>query len=953
VLQAQRTLDSLMMVREAGPDTAYDKDSKAYIGQVDKWKKDIEVAEVEQALVAALLLAVPDSLVYDDVDGWKAQIDALVEDSATVEYNKYQTKMEMANYYTNYIHDGVKAFNDAAEAWKAENPAVDNPGSEPKKTDAKYKDHSDTIKVMMKKGDVQDRSWDKFVYLLGSYKDVVYPASKKSPKNTIFTFSTTGDTVTVIANQALKEYVMGAAGNGKKSQKAPAVYDSLKTADYGLEGVYDILSRELVISEEEAATPEAIEEAKKAAAEKDSIWAAHRQILIDGVAAYVPFNEAEAVLEYEEEENGEGAKKMVEAVKAIKTAFSNVEGVAQNVNFDYYDSTEIFKAIIAFAKAREEYLDYSAPKEIDPQDAVKRDSTVFYYSEGKSGADKPIIASKKFSELTFEELRAGKYEYFLDDDPGNQGDYKKWTPGTVVNAFANILSQLMGEDFVTAITADPIVAVADNNMSKALYNTYTVKTWADPQTIQKGGSDYVPEDLQAAKDTVVAKINEFIGVYNSFWFVNIAKVDPAGTNDVDVAAKEYLEEMDKIDDPDNKIAEKREKLVEEVNKLFSTAYPKNDPKRYTKATFKPYENEAPIVTLTSGSVDQTDAVSAVLVSVDPNTPADAPQDYWTTNDINANSAILKNNGATGTDFYNYIAAYNAYYKLVDQKATTDLADIRKQINAVITAFSDDAAREGKFLEDKYNSDHDTWETNKPLYDAYVAALKEFTGTDSKGKANGVQKFSAPTTAPADFTSVAEVLMGNAVEPKNAYGTYPGTWQKKLGGKQLELANELFPEYPESIKAWDEQIEDDNDQITHDRILINAAKDAYFASATIADELVKDKDGNKPANWDELVKNYEEANKRYRARLIGIIEELQEEIEANEECIAKFNQGLPQLDIAIAKAERVLRVETARLDGYKEALAYAKANLDRILEYVKSLDANFVIPEAPKTSTATI
>lgn len=61
VLQAQRTLDSLLMVRESGAiDTSeagstYDPSSKAYIGQVDKWKKDIETAEVEQALVAALL----------------------------------------------------------------------------------------------------------------------------------------------------------------------------------------------------------------------------------------------------------------------------------------------------------------------------------------------------------------------------------------------------------------------------------------------------------------------------------------------------------------------------------------------------------------------------------------------------------------------------------------------------------------------------------------------------------------------------------------------------------------------------------------------------------------------------------------------------------------------------------------------------------------------------------
>ena len=134
------------------------------------------------------------------------------------------------------------------------------------------------------------------------------------------------------------------------------------------------------------------------------------------------------------------------------------------------------------------------------------------------------------------------------------------------------------------------------------------------------------------------------------------------------------------------------------------------------------------------------------------------------------------------------------------------------------------------------------------------------------------------------------------------------------------------------------IQETEDELLHYATLIQAAKKAYFASAKIAGENVDD-----AANWDELIENYKAANKAYRERLIGIIEDLQSDIETIEQAIAKFNQGIPQLDIAIAIAEKELTVEKARLQGYEEALAYAKANLDHLLEYIKSLDVNFVVP----------
>jgi hypothetical protein len=298
-------------------------------------------------------------------------------------------------------------------------------------------------------------------------------------------------------------------------------------------------------------------------------------------------------------------------------------------------------------------------------------------------------------------------------------------------------------------------------------------------------------------------------------------------------------------------------------------------------------------------------------------------------------------------------AYSDYYDAVNDKVEEDLAYIKAWIEGVEATFeADEEAAPGKATK-QYNDDHKAWETTKKnydtkkaAYDEYVAAKAEFAGitVDEKGDTT-VNAIVGPLTDPCtglipgeEFATIASVEIPELVEPKNVYGFYPGLWNEDLGGAQLEAAQMLFPEYPVELQEWDVTIQETEDQLLHYATLIQAAKAAYFAAAKIAGENVED-----AANWDELVENYKAANKAYRERLIGIIEDLQADIETIEEAIAKFNQGLPQLDIAIAMAEKELKVETARLQGYEQALAYAKANLEHLLEYIKSLDVNFVVP----------
>ena len=261
------------------------------------------------------------------------------------------------------------------------------------------------------------------------------------------------------------------------------------------------------------------------------------------------------------------------------------------------------------------------------------------------------------------------------------------------------------------------------------------------------------------------------------------------------------------------------------------------------------------------------------------------------------------------------------------------------------AFEADEAQAGIFDEEKYNAAVAKFNAAKAKVDAWKAAAKAYTGAEvAPRKIVGTYPDPASITWKSDGTGRFELAEYSDFTPNTA----TGEWVSKIGGKtfggtQLELAKEIFPEFPAKLKEWSEAIALTEDLLQHYHILLQSAKDAYFAAAKANNELVQNKDKVDPTNFDQLVENYKAANKRYRERLVGIIEKLQGDIETLEERIAKFAQGIPQLDIAIAEAEKDLQVETARLKGYEEALAYAKANLDHLLEYIKSLDVNFVVP----------
>ena len=933
VKEAQAYLDSLREWKARFADKGWDSENHNYKYKVDLWQREVDRAAERMAFYKAKLEEVP-SPDEIDMNEWNAELEAMQAeiDALTYNYNTTTVK-EIAEYYVNYVHDGVKAYNDAITEFCDEyggNITASEvkliAGGKKTQDDFKGKMADSIAFPKFPQGKISAATFNKFGYLLKSYK-------QPAPNATTDIMAPATDTIKIVGpvNQAMKDFIMGKAGNGENSQKYEFTdKDKVKHtlyANYGLWGAYDILERELVTAQEEAASEEKVKELKENMAKQDSIWKTHRQILIDGLANYAPYKKA--IDEYTKavSENGKGATKMVDAIKAIKAAFNHIVNVEQNSNFDYYDSTEVFKALIAFAEAREEYLDYTAPKakDIDPMDPVKRDSTVFYYSKGKSGADKPILASKKFSALTWAELRASEYEYDLT----GKGDNKPYG-GTVVNAFANILTQLMGAEFVTAITADPIAAVSvANGMTEALYNTYTIKTWADPKEVQIGGESYMSAEITAKKDAVKDAVQEYLDVYNAYWNQSVT----AAGNEFNAyfAAVEASAKADKI-------ADEKKKAEKAIADLLD---PDLDPKCYTLATFKPYADEAPIVTFTGSDVDATDAMCAILTAVDPACTDKTDNTYFETNPISG-GAIFNGNK---TDFYNYMKACYDYYVATNPQITDELAAIKEWVETVEKTFESDAA---KAEQDDTKAFKD-WEKKYNAALERYAALAAFTGVDEEtGLPLGLRPIVGTYADPASITP------NNYFElfEINVLGDVVG-WSESLGGAQLEMAETCFPEFPATWQAWKEAIDEYNDEKAHLEILMDSFKTAYFAAAKAAGYNEFNNAGKAAGDWDALYKAYKDAREAYVQTLKNKIEAQKTIIDTNKKKIADYWSEVPAIDIEIADAEANLVIEKRRLAALEEGIAYAKANMERVLEYVQSQDANFVLLNAQTSDLTTI
>lgn len=956
VKEAQAYVDSLKEWKARFADKDWDSNGHRYLYKVDIWQRGLERAKARQEEYKAKLEEVP-SPDEIDMNEWNAELEAMQAEIDALTYNFNTTTVkDIAEYYVNNVHDGVKAFNDAVTVFLAQFDGYNlNPLTKAEealikageKTQDDFKQQmADSIQFdKLAKGKISAPTFNKFAYLLKSYKQES-PISKADPKNNIM--APANDTIKIVmANQSMKDFILGKAGNGENSQEYKWT-DKNKVehtiyANYGLWGAYDILERELVTKQKEAASPEKIAELKKAEHEADSVWATHRQILIDGLAKYKPYTDAIAKYEAAVKENNTGASAMVEAIDAL---VEQVNIIADHGSWTLNDSTAMFNAIVAFAAAREQYLDLTA-KQIKEKFGENANPLYFHYTTASAPV---VIDSVKFTDLKLADFR--KVE-----DRGSKGKnspyaFSKLDDGTVEfagtknEAFTAVMNQLFGEQMKNKVNVDPVAKIADTEMENVfndgtgsaakytpLYGMYKYVAGDPAKIVNLDGTEFVPKSVSAAKDAVKAAVNDYIDVYNSFW---AQSVTAAGTE-----YDAYFAAVEADPTATKKIADEKKKAEKAITDLLDSDL---DPKSYTLATFKPYADEAPIVTFTGANIDETDAILAILTGVDPKCTDREDNEFYKGNI--SGSAIFKDNK---TDFYKYMKAAYDLWAATNEEITNELAAIKAWIEGVEKTFEADAEKTGKADEAGYKAWQKAYkaatEHAADLIE-FIGALAEFTGVDEEGDPNGLVVILGTYDDPDSITPDNWFELLN----KNILGDCDG-WIENLGGAQLALAEELFPDFPEVFQGWKEAIEEYNDEKAHLEILMDSFKAAYYAAAKAAGYDEFNNAGKAAGDWDALFKAYKDAREAYVNKLKAAIKAEEETIDTYAKMIADYWSEKPVVDIEIADAEANLTIEQHRLAALEQALALAKANMEKILEYVQSQDANFVLLNAYANNTA--
>lgn len=898
VMEAEKALADAKRAKEIGkynPDYAWDSETHSYQNLVDLYSRAIERAKGYIAEDEEALKNVPE---LPDVDAWNAELQAYQAVANDAEYSRHELTQEAAAYYVTYVHDGVKAYNDAIDAWVDEHEAVANPGTAPKAPAEKDYPASkyglnDTITVPALEQKTTP-AYAKFDYLLDSYMTQDSPVSKADPKNKMIFVNAEGN-YDVVANIAMKEFILGDEYGDVKTQKV--TIDKTKyEADYGLFGAVSVLLRDKVLNPDVPADPE---KAREAADKALAAWQADHDTLAAGLLAYQPYIDAVKNYDALKEAQNTNGDEMVKAVYALMEALNSVNNVGISKN----DSIAIMDGISAFAAAREKYFDYTW----DPEGTDKFDRKFYWF--GNTIGDTLNIA---WSAVSYDALRTNeKFGVTLETQK------KFCDPATdKEDAIGHMVYQLINQTFGKEIkNNDPkwsfdLANINDDNC-KAFYTLYkfipdSAPDAGDAHFVLNDGKDtpYSSAAVTAAKKAVDDAIAAYKDCYERYWYQTWPYTGVINSDmDEETVAKQF--------DPNQEI----------------------DIESYTIGTFTvPFiiPNAWDAANVPTG----TNALGAILGSVDE--AATQPKAANLTFFGGSDDSIVFGTAGDPTDLNVYLYA-EYLYQLALNPAVGDIAEIQAWVEAVAAAFdaqAEDAAAAAKKAYDKaveqYNKDKAAYDKKKAAYDEYQAALKEFTGTrkvDGKDVINGLKKITGSYPDVASIQYKFELV-----------DVIDGEWIETLGGKQLELANQYFPEFPAKLNEWYEENEKIDDDIAHAQILIAALKPAYFAAAKAAG-YAEDLDA---ANYDELIENYKAARKAYVDAIKADIEAQEAAIDANMKLIADFESADSQADIDIAKAQADLDKETKKLNTMEEVLKGARENLERIFQYLETLDVNFVI-----------
>ena len=543
------------------------------------------------------------------------------------------------------------------------------------------------------------------------------------------------------------------------------------------------------------------------------------------------------------------------------------------------------------------------------------------------------------------------------------------------------------------------VPEADNHENKGAHIHYAEKIDGHNK-----GDVYNPtsKEADAVKDAVV----DYMKVYNRFWAEDDSKNEAKITN----AVADYLEALVKqanlsveedAEEDDIKAADEK---VAETEAAMNNALKALNDLIYTLDTFtKPYNA---ITFVGEEKIVYTEAMGAILGSVDPNRDG-ATGDYFEADGLvekegvnHTRAAVFfgegTDEGKITTEFYDFM--YASYvYELALNPAKDDIDEIEDWVKAVEAAFEKDAENAEKDDKKAYEAALKAFNDLKERsenYEAFNKSITEFVGTHKEiknGKEVEVLNFTYSQLSNVNkygyfirtqnakgkgYWTVdneaytyegVEIPIARDYKPyidpetgkesgytwssiyllEEVIGYYTGEWDTtKIGGQMLKNAKDFFPKWPAKIKEWVEAFDEIKDNIEHNQIKKDAAKNAYYFAAAAAGYFddIKDqlkKDYNKPVGWDELEKAYEDAKAAYLESIQKQIEKKDKDIEGWYKDIADVEKSVSEAEFKLSKAEAALQAAKDNYAVLEKASALAKANYDKVLEYIQAQDFSFI------------
>ncbi|MBR6423873.1 MAG: TolC family protein [Bacteroidales bacterium] len=803
------------------------------------WGEYYEWAQLYAEFMAAMYEVAKEEFEESDVAEWAQELEDLKDQLDEAKYSRQQVTKDSVYYMMNTFHDGVLAYGQTVEDWLAANNirvwgtyyqytqfkvgdywyTANKPVGKDDKNFNPYNyygnevvwmegDEEKGIPALKEDGSV---AYQKFNYLLKDYTSKISEAGDGTKPFMVLN----GTNLEINANQMMKEFILGGA------TETPFTYTnqdgSEVTAYYGLEGALSVLKRELVLGDDPEKTPEKLKEAAEKALKT---WKEDREVLEKGLTNYAKYkteNDKLTTLKETLKQKKEDLKKAKEdaktgegsLVKASQELITTLDGIIKHPSISVPDSQAIVKAVAAYSKARKAYLDYT-PYKNNPG----VDSNLFYFA--RAITPKVIKDSIAFEDITYEMLadwNEGKiyFEYKGDGTP---------VTGKVPGV-KNILEQLLGTPFSTAVEAESSVYLKDLNFD-AFYNAYQIvevdkdgkkvpfddpasvgaKIVAGTAAIADGTEvpDYTPKAVQAAEAAVtkaesdVTKqegevkkaIKAYVQIYDKYWGTKLADV----SSNIDAIFAD----------------------VKKANPKESGAILTLDVARYTLDTFmKPYN----AVLYNGTNLAYTKALGAILVSVDPK--SNGAQNCFEGWAIKP-QIFLGADGNTKTDFYYYTLAEYNY-----QMATAMTEEIIKAIEAWIKDVKAAFEKNAEYADASYKARLDN-------YDTYAENFKKLTGKDAKTAYDDAEEIFMTIDAPVDYYTDALEYTWLYTDPK----IFVVECEWAMGGLQAEWAEKYLPGFPEKVANWMSTAAQTAHTIAHLEAIIDTMEDAYLAACEVYD-----------------------------------------------------------------------------------------------------------------------